>query len=73
MVSAFVTAPPPPALPPLAAFVATLGAHVVFAVLIAGLAVVAAVLLQHAVTTAKPARRVVLRGHSGRAPVPRVA
>jgi hypothetical protein len=64
MVSAFLTAPPPAALPPLATVLVALGAHLVFAVLIAAFAVGAAVLLQHAVSSSslRPrARRTVVR------------
>jgi hypothetical protein len=59
MVSAFLTAPPPAALPPLATLVAILGVDLVFAVLIAAFAVGTAVLLQHAVSGAPRRRRAV--------------
>jgi hypothetical protein len=66
MVSAFVTAPPPAALPPLGTLLVALGMHIVFAVLIGALVVGAAVLLQHAVCASSPWRRVE-RGRARRA------
>jgi hypothetical protein len=64
MVSAFVTAPPPAALPPLGTMLVALGTHLVFAVLIGAFVVGVAVLLQHAVCASSPRRR--LQGSSAR-------
>ena len=56
MMSAFLTAPPPAALPPLAGVLATFGLELLFAVVVAAFAVIGAVLLQHAVTTRSTSR-----------------
>jgi hypothetical protein len=58
MVSAFVTAPPPAALPPIGSMLVALGMHLVFAVLIGALVIGVAVLLQHALCTSSPRRHV---------------
>lgn len=69
MVSASLTAPSPAALPPLATLVIALGLQVVFVVLIAAFAIGAAVVLQHALTSAPPRRRAVRIVERPRAPL----
>jgi hypothetical protein len=59
MLSTYLTAPPPQALPPFRGLLAVLGMELVFALLIAAFAVGTAVLVQHALTRAPRNRRAV--------------
>jgi hypothetical protein len=59
MLTAYTTALPPAALPPVDGVIATAGLAMLFAVLLAALAAFAAILLQHALV--RPARRPAVR------------
>jgi hypothetical protein len=73
MVSTYLTAPPPQALPPFRELLAVLGLDLVFALLIAAFAVGTAVLVQHALTRAPRNRRAVHIVERGATPISRAA